>query len=182
MGNGARVAVLAVGVYDLTLPSGLVFQLKNCYYVPTVSRNIISLSCLDMDGFHFIIKNNIISIYIADIFYGNAHLSNGLYVLNLEQPKPFYNIDTKRFKSFETCESCLLGKMTKAPFAGHSEKASDLLGLIHTNVCGPISSIARGGYQYFITFTDDFSRYGYIYLMRHKSESFEKFKLFKNEI
>ena len=44
-------------------------------------------------------------------------------------------------ESFETCESCLLGKMTKAPFARHSERASDLLGLIHTDVCGPISSI-----------------------------------------
>ena len=85
-------------------------------------------------------------------------------------------------ESFETCESCLLGKITKDPFARHSERASDLLGLIHTDVCRPISSIARGGYQYFITFTDDFSRYGYIYLMRHKSESFEKFKLFKNEL
>ena len=97
MGNGARVAALAVGVYDLTLPSGLVFQLKNCYYVPAVSKKNISVSYLD--GFHFIIKNNIFSIYNADIFYGNAHLSNGLYVLNLEQPKPIYNIDTKRFKS-----------------------------------------------------------------------------------
>ena len=85
-------------------------------------------------------------------------------------------------ESFETCESCLLCKMTKAPFTGHSERASDLLGLIHIDVCGPISSIARGGYQYFITFTDDFSRYGYIYLMRHKSESFEKFKLFNNQV
>ena len=72
--------------------------------------------------------------------------------------------------------------MTKAPFAGHSERAIDLLGLLHTDVYGLISSIARGGYQYFITFTDDFRRYGYIYLMRHKSESFEKFKLFKNEV
>ncbi|KAK8593860.1 hypothetical protein V6N12_045933 [Hibiscus sabdariffa] len=42
--------------------------------------------------------------------------------------------------------------------------------------------VARGGYQYFITFTDDFSRYGYIYLMRHKSEALEKFKEFKNEV
>ena len=42
MGNRARVVALAVGVYDLTLPSGLVFQLKNCYYVPVVSKNIIS--------------------------------------------------------------------------------------------------------------------------------------------
>ena len=101
MGNGAKVVALAVGVYDLTLPSGLVFQLKNCYHVPIVSRNIISVSCLDKDGFHFIIKNNIFSIYNAYIFYGNAHLSNGLYVLNLEQTKPIYNIDIKRFKSID---------------------------------------------------------------------------------
>ena len=38
VGNAVRVAA---GVYDLNLPSGLVFQLKNCYYVPAVSRNII---------------------------------------------------------------------------------------------------------------------------------------------
>ena len=75
-----------------------------------------------------------------------------------------------------------MGKMTKAPFTGQSERANDLLSLIHTDVCGPLSSLARGGYLYFITFTDDFSRYGYVYLMRHKSESFEKFKIFKNEV
>ncbi|KAG8497203.1 hypothetical protein CXB51_008568 [Gossypium anomalum] len=44
------------------------------------------------------------------------------------------------------------------------------------------SGLARGGFHYFITFTDDFSRYGYVYLMRHKSEALEKFKEFKNEV
>jgi hypothetical protein len=34
-------------------------------------------------------------------------------------------------------------------------RVRDLLGLVHTNVCGPMSSVARGGFQYFITFTDD---------------------------
>jgi hypothetical protein len=72
--------------------------------------------------------------------------------------------------------------MTKAPFTGQSERASDLLGLVHTDVCGPMIYVARGGFQYFITFIDDFGRYGYIYLMRHKSESFEKFKEFQNEV
>ena len=72
--------------------------------------------------------------------------------------------------------------MTKVPFTGDSERVDDLLGLIHSDVCGPISSTAKGGYQYFITFTDDYSRYGYLYLMKHKDESFEKFKTFKNEV
>ena len=37
-------------------------------------------------------------------------------------------------------------------------------------------------FVYFITFTDDLSRYGYVYLMRHKSEAFEKFKKFRHEV
>ncbi|KAL1225710.1 Retrovirus-related Pol polyprotein from transposon RE1 [Cardamine amara subsp. amara] len=57
VGNGARVAALAVGTYHLSLPSGLVLDLHNCYYVPAISRNIISVSCLDLDGFDFSIKN-----------------------------------------------------------------------------------------------------------------------------
>jgi len=86
------------------------------------------------------------------------------------------------YESFETCEPCLMGKMIRAPFSGTMERATDLLEIIHSDVCGPISVVARGGYRYFVTFTDDLSRYGYIYLMKHKSETFEKFKEFQNEV
>ena len=41
-----------------------------------------------------------------------------------------------------------------------------------------MSEAARGGYEYFVTFTDDYSRYGFIYLMQRKSETFSKFKEF----
>ena len=57
-----------------------------------------------------------------------------------------------------------------------------MLEIIHTNVCRQISIKARGGYRYFLTFTDDLSRYEYIYLMKHKSETFEKFKEFQSEV
>jgi transposase InsO family protein len=53
---------------------------------------------------------------------------------------------------------------------------------MHSDVCGPMSISARDGSRYFVTFTDDFSRYGYVYLMRHKSESFKKIKEFKAEV
>ena len=42
--------------------------------------------------------------------------------------------------------------------------------------------MARGGFYYFITFTDDFSRYEYVYLLKNKSESFDKFKEYKAEV
>ena len=83
------------------------------------------------------------------------------------------------YESFDTCEFYLLGKMTKTPFTGYSERANDILGLIHSDVCGPLSSTARGDFQYFITFTDDLSRYGYVYLMKNKFESFESSKFSK---
>ena len=54
--------------------------------------------------------------------------------------------------------------------------------IIHIDVCGPISVEARGRYHYFLTFTDVLSKYGYIYLMKHKSKTFEKFKEFQSKV
>ena len=75
-----------------------------------------------------------------------------------------------------------MGTMTKTPFSKTMEQANALLEIIHTDVCGPMSVEARGKYHYFLTFTDDLSRYGYIYLMKHKSETFEKFKKIQSEV
>ncbi|KAL0411203.1 UNVERIFIED_CONTAM: hypothetical protein Slati_3710000 [Sesamum latifolium] len=60
--------------------------------------------------------------------------------------------------------------------------ANGLLDLVHTDVCGPLSIPARGGFPYFITFTDDHSWYGYVYLMRYQSETFGRFKEYTLEV
>ena len=80
------------------------------------------------------------------------------------------------------CESCLEGKMVTRPFKAKGYRAKEPLELIHSDLCGPMSTQARGGYEYFVTFTDDYSRYGYIYLLHHKSECFDKFKTYKAEV
>ncbi|GJW34505.1 retrotransposon protein, putative, ty1-copia subclass [Tanacetum coccineum] len=66
--------------------------------------------------------------------------------------------------------------MTRKPFPHRTKRATDLLGIIHTDVCGPLRYVSRQGASYFITFTDDYSRYGYVYLLKHKHEVFETFK------
>nr|GEX57162.1 hypothetical protein [Tanacetum cinerariifolium] len=85
-------------------------------------------------------------------------------------------------ESFDHYVSCLSGKMTRKSFSHHTERATDLLGIIHTDVYGPLRHVSRQGVSYFITFMDDYSRYGYVYILKHKHEAFETFKVFKNEV
>ncbi|KAA0065400.1 gag/pol protein [Cucumis melo var. makuwa] len=84
--------------------------------------------------------------------------------------------------SLPSCESCHEGKMTKRPFTEKGYRAKEPLELIHSDLCGPMNVKARGGFEYFISFIDDYSRYGYLYLMEHKSEALEKFKEYKAEV
>ena len=69
--------------------------------------------------------------------------------------------------------------MTKNPFIAKGVRAKECLEFVHIDVCGPFNVQACGGYKYFITFTDDYSKYGYVYLMHMKSDALDKFKEFK---
>jgi hypothetical protein len=96
VGNGAKVAAIAVGTFHLPLPSRLVLELNNYYCIPDLCKNIISSSCLEeIDGYEIIIKNKRCSIYYNDIFYAYCPLVNGLYVLDLDN-KSVCNINTKK--------------------------------------------------------------------------------------
>nr|GEW19722.1 retrotransposon protein, putative, Ty1-copia subclass [Tanacetum cinerariifolium] len=75
-------------------------------------------------------------------------------------------------ESFDQCISCLSRKMTRKSFPHRLERATDLFGIIHTDVCGPHRYVSRQGDSYFITFADDYSRYGYVYLLKHKHEDY----------
>nr|GEV86982.1 retrotransposon protein, putative, Ty1-copia subclass [Tanacetum cinerariifolium] len=84
--------------------------------------------------------------------------------------------------AFEKCISCMSGKMARKPSTHQVKRAKDLLGLIHTDVCGQFKIMSRQGASYFVTFTYDFSRCGYVYLLKHKHEVFETFKVFQKEV
>ena len=69
--------------------------------------------------------------------------------------------------------------MTKLPFP-KSERYSEILQIIHSGICELNGNLTRVGNRYFTTFIDDYSRYTYVYLMKHKDEVFDKFKLYKS--
>ncbi|GJX12713.1 retrotransposon protein, putative, ty1-copia subclass [Tanacetum coccineum] len=91
-------------------------------------------------------------------------------------------LNSTDLRAFEKCVSCMSGKMARKPYTHQVERVKDLLRLIHSDVCGLFRTVSRQGASYFVTFIDDFSRYGYVYLLKHKHKVFETFKVFQKEV
>nr|GEW70822.1 retrovirus-related Pol polyprotein from transposon TNT 1-94 [Tanacetum cinerariifolium] len=151
---------------------------QNCHYAPSITRGVVSVHRLVENGFVHTkrVKHNLDSTYLWHCRL--AHISKKR-IKKLQQEGLLKSTDDE---SFDQCVSCLSGKMTRKSFPHRPERATDLLGIIHTEVCGPLRHVSRQGASYFITFTDDYKRYGYVYLLKHKHEVFETFKVFKNEV
>lgn len=79
------------------------------------------------------------------------------------------------------CEPCLKGKQTRTPFSKSSTtRSSEILELIHSDICGPMSMESHGGMRYFLLFIDDKTRYTFVYFLKKKSEVFSKLVEFKS--
>ena len=72
------------------------------------------------------------------------------------------------------CIACVYGKATRSviPRVRSSGKASQMLDLVHSDVCGPLEVQSVGGARFYNTFIDDHSNWSVVYPMRKKSESF----------
>nr|GEZ93051.1 hypothetical protein [Tanacetum cinerariifolium] len=222
MGNGQREVVEAIGAFYSCLPSGLEIVLNNCHYAPSITRGVISISCLYEDGFVNRFVDNTIQVSRNNVIYFSSISKDGIFEIGLSNSltneSSIYAVSNKRAKldldsallwhcrlghiskkrieklqhdglldssdlrAFEKCVFFISGKMARKPYTYQVERAKDLLGLIHTDVCGPFKIMSRQEASYLVTFTDDFSRYGYVYLLKHKHKVFETFKVFQKEV
>nr|GEW69123.1 retrotransposon protein, putative, Ty1-copia subclass [Tanacetum cinerariifolium] len=193
VGNGQRKSVEAIGASYLCLPSGLEIVLNNCHYAPSITRGVILV--FRLDGIFEIDLSNALtnesSIYVVSNKRAKLDLDSALlwhYRLGhiskkrIEKLQHDGLLDSSDLRAFEKCVSCMAGKMARKPYTYQVERAKDLLGLIHTDVCCTFKIMSRQGASYFITFTDDFSHYGYVYLLKHKHEVIETFKVFQKEV
>ncbi|GJS37974.1 retrotransposon protein, putative, ty1-copia subclass [Tanacetum coccineum] len=190
VGNGNNAAVEAIGSFDFILPSGMILVLDNFS-----KDNMFYFNSFPLEGIFEIDMHNHISnersIYtcsnkktkhnLDSTFLWHCRLGhiNKKHIAKLQHDGLLESIDDK---SFDVCVSCISVKMARKPFNFVSERAGDLIGIIHSDVCGPFRTTYREGANYYVTFTDDFSRYSYVYLIKHKHEVFEMFKTFQNEV
>ena len=77
------------------------------------------------------------------------------------------------------CELYLSGKMHAHPFPTTHTVTSRLLGLVYSDLHGPLPVQTHSGYKYWITFIDDRSRFKAAIPLRAKSEAFLAFKQYR---
>jgi hypothetical protein len=81
----------------------------------------------------------------------------------------------------QTYGSCELGKQHRQSFPkGISKRATHKLELVHSDICGPMSTTSLSNNVYFILFVDDFSRMTWVYFLKTKSQALSMFRNFKS--
>jgi len=80
------------------------------------------------------------------------------------------------------CDSCALGKITRASFTHGPWKRSERpLGRIHADLMDS-GLLSTSGARYVFVLTDDFSRYTTTYFLKHKSDAFKYFQIYHREM
>ena len=81
------------------------------------------------------------------------------------------------------CEFCQLGKHTRVSFLKRlNNQAKSPFELVHTNVWGPYRTASTLGFQYFVTFIDEYSRCTWLFLMKNRAKLYSIFKKFYAKI
>ena len=102
VGNGVKVSVVAIGTFRLFLDTGCYLDFFQTLYVPSISRNLVSMSKLDLEGYSFSFRNKRFSLFKNSSFVGYGSLCDGLYKLNLNSHFAkslltlHHNVGTKR--------------------------------------------------------------------------------------
>lgn len=89
------------------------------------------------------------------------------------------NIPFQSINEADLCYSCCVSKFHRLPHSPSDSVLTAPLQVIHSDLWGPSPITSRNGYHYYVSFIDEYSRFTWIYLLKHKSDLYSAFKHFK---
>ncbi|KAL0321707.1 UNVERIFIED_CONTAM: Retrovirus-related Pol polyprotein from transposon TNT 1-94 [Sesamum calycinum] len=160
LGDDRCCNIVGVGDVRIKMYDGTVRTLSDVRHIPDLKKNLISLGTLHKNDF----------IPKADEDRETIRIVKGALTV-MKGKITAGNI----YK--------LLGSIvTKVSFTTGKHKTEGILDYVHSDVWGPTREQSLGGSLYYATFTNDFSRKVWVYVLKQKSEVFAKFKLWKAEV
>ena len=206
--NNTKMHATGKGDVSLVTKNGMLFTLQNVLLVPQLASNLLSICYATRNpNIHFKIENEKCLIMFNKTLIATAFSQDSLLVLETIRTYAYNtkSVDTltwhKRLGHVNkeymnkgaiqsivgnvgtfSCDTCLKNKSTRIISTAPVIKAKRPLEKIHSDLAGPITPISLGGNRYLVTFTDDFTRFSWVYPCKEKSSCFDIFKLFKRTI
>uniref|UniRef100_A0A2N9GGL3 Integrase catalytic domain-containing protein n=1 Tax=Fagus sylvatica TaxID=28930 RepID=A0A2N9GGL3_FAGSY len=92
---------------------------------------------------------------------------------------PSLQCNTSLSESVKThCTHCLAGKMHQLPFPVSNKTVSSPFSLIHADLWGPAPIVSYTGFKYYLVLVDEFTKFTWTYLLKHKSDTLQVFTQF----
>jgi transposase InsO family protein len=79
----------------------------------------------------------------------------------------------------EHCHHCLAGKMHQLPFPSSNKQVQSPFELVHSDLWGPSPVVSTNAFRYYLVFVDEFTKFTWVYLLKHKSDTFHTFTQFQ---
>lgn len=180
-----RLSMNLISVSDLVKKDFAVnFDKRGCT-IKNKTDQIVA-TCNEVDGiFKLNEKEQYVNATLSDKPLSNlwhkrlAHLGKN-YMLKLKDMVTGMDFDSKQH--IEPCIPCIKGKTCKSPFRNKGTRAEQILELVHSDICGPMEEPSFAGSIYMLLFIDDYTRKTYVYFLRNKSQTFDKFREYKAEV
>ena len=214
MANSSVCEVVGIGSIKVRTHDGKFCTLKEVRHVPSMTKNLISLSRLDKIGCSFKGEGGVLNVYkgseviLKGVKQGTLYLLQGTTLLDSaavasaaidhgEMTKLWHMrlghmsergmqilakddlLGGHQVKELGFCEHCVFGKLHRNKFTKAVHRTKGTLDYIHSDCWGPSRVESLGGHRYFLSLIDDYSRMTWIFMMRQKSDAFEKFKQWK---
>ena len=174
--------------------------LKNALYIPSYKQNILSveaatkhgasvnftpntafLSASDGTKFPIMKEGKLYYMCNAKVNKSGSHTAekwheimghcNRSDILKLENVVEGMHLTDKYVD--ENCSTCIRGKMTHYRSREPDARATKPLELVHSDLYGPVDPVAKDGFVYAISFTDDYTGTIFIYFLKNKSDALQ---------
>ncbi|GJY08330.1 retrovirus-related pol polyprotein from transposon TNT 1-94 [Tanacetum coccineum] len=187
MGNDSPCKVVGIGTIRIKMHDGVVRTLTNVRHVLDLKKNLISLGVLDSKGFKYTSENGVLRVSKGALVVMKATKgTSSLYTLQGETIIGSASVSCSEKSNSDLTKlwHMRLGHMSEKGMVilskrGLLDNHKGTLDYLHADCWGPSRVPSLGGARYFLSIIDDFSRMTWVFMMKHKSEAFEKFKHWK---
>uniref|UniRef100_A0A2N9HE74 Integrase catalytic domain-containing protein n=1 Tax=Fagus sylvatica TaxID=28930 RepID=A0A2N9HE74_FAGSY len=163
VGNGQGLPIQNIGrLLYKGLSNNGVYPIQSSLFIPNANKTACAAHFISSDKWH---------LWHSRLGHPSAKVLANVF--------PCFNTSSTSKIVQEHCHHCLAGKMHQLPFPTSNKTVNSPFELIHADLWGPAPVVASNSFRFYLVLVDEFTKFTWVYLLKHKSETFQVFTQFK---